>query len=64
MLGGEVRATVHGRGFSKVIRTLRFDLAVVESQAMAPVLPRQGHRWSGALITRKCNSDRLKNACP
>jgi hypothetical protein len=36
--GGGVRATAHGWGFSQVSRTVGFDVAVVESQAMAPLL--------------------------
>jgi hypothetical protein len=37
-MGGGVRATAHGRGFSQVIRTASFDISAVESQAMARIL--------------------------
>src|SRR5665213_3306999 len=33
-----------------------FDVGAVGSRAMAPLPPRQGHRWSSPLVTRQLHS--------
>jgi hypothetical protein len=62
--GGGVRATASGWDLSQDNRTASFDIAAVESQAMAPALFCQGHRWSTALVSRRRNSDPPRNGHP
>ncbi len=64
-VGWRGQSAANGRGFSQVERTISFDIAAVESQAMAPVLPQQGHRLvNRGLVLERRSSDRLKNGHP